>query len=152
MTYLPASCPLQVAERNAEQDARDPLSFRPNPEALLSKDAAEEGEGEGEGEGQEAAGGVYRAPRLAAVPYDEKELGKKAKEQEQARRKLEKLRRSEILQSMADQFSERPELVAERGGASEKERRRAEEAEERRRSVGRAASGLVVGLNRALDS
>lgn len=137
---------LRVAEMSREALAggqgkgaagRDPLSFRPNPDALLGKGGGageeEEGESEGEGDGG-AAGGVYRPPRLAAVPYEE-DGGKgkgKGKDGEQLRKSLEKLRRSEILQTLTEQFSERPEMVSEGASAGALERRRREEEEARR--------------------
>lgn len=131
---------LKAAEINATVAAAaaydggvpDPLSFRPNPDALLGKSGEDDDEDEGEGEAS-APGGVYRPPRLAAVPYEpEGGADKKSKEEARARKNLEKLRRSEILQTLNEQFSDKPEVVAERG-MSELERRQMEAEEERRR-------------------
>jgi len=58
----------------------------------------------------------------------------RGREEEKAKRKMEKLRRSEILQSLTEEFSERPEVVV--GGSNEfsqQERKMAEDEEERRR-------------------
>lgn len=127
---------LKVAEDGAAMDTKDPLSFRPNPDALIGKGrtgADDEEEDEEEQEESGKKGGVYKPPRLAAVPY-EQDLSKKGKEEAKARKNLEKLRRNEILQTLTEQFSDKPELVAERG-MTERERKQMDDEEERRRYV-----------------
>jgi hypothetical protein len=99
----------------------------------------EEDEEEGEeAGGAESRGGVYRPPRMAAVPYEEGEgkdggRKKKGKEEAAARKNLEKLRRSELLQTLTEQFSDKPELVAERGNMRTAAQQKVEDAEEERR-------------------
>lgn len=107
------------------------LHFRPRPEMLeavqggLSAGAAsrlgsdgDDGAGGEESirdalKGGAGAGedGVYRAPRMAAVPYSE---GSKEteKEERRARRARERLNRSELIQSLREELSDAPELVS----------------------------------------
>lgn len=80
------------------------------------------------------AAGVYRAPRLAAVPYDGDNGDRSSREEERRKKKLEKIRRSEIHQTLLDEFSEKPDEVVERS-FSEKERRLQEEMAERTRYI-----------------
>lgn len=103
----------------------DPLSYRPNPEALLAHEEDVEGEGE-EGRGKVAA---YRPPRLMAVPYEE-EGRQQTRDGAKARQHLAKLRQSEILQTLQEQFGERPEVVE---GVGTKASRKVDEDEEERR-------------------
>jgi hypothetical protein len=114
-------------QHETRADGKDPLSFRPNPDALIGKD--DEGDGDEDAE-DGASKGVYRAPRLAAVPYEEENEDRVTREEERRKRKLEKLRRSDIHQTLLEEFSERPDEVVERG-FSEKEKRLAEEMAER---------------------
>ena len=143
LLQLAAAAPIE-AEGGVGNGQKDPLSFRPNPDALVGKtggggDLEEDEEEEGEeGEGGESRGGVYRPPRMAAVPYEEGEGAeggrkKKGKEEAAARKNLEKLRRSELLQTLTEQFSDKPELVAERGNMRTAAQQKVEDAEEERR-------------------
>lgn len=86
-------------------------SSRPNPRALLDDhdeddDAAEVPE--------KAAKGVYKAPRLAAMPYkdDESEREKRA---EKLDRKKKKLRNSEMFEALREEFGTTPELSSSTG-------------------------------------
>ena len=144
---------LQLAAAPASQggagQANDPLSFRPNPDALVGKSSrgrdleADEDEDEDDEEEEEEDGGkggggqgVYRPPRLAAVPYEDGDSAsgrKRGKEEAAARKSLEKLRRSELLQTLTEQFSDKPELVAERGNMRTAAQQKVEDAEEERR-------------------
>lgn len=137
LLQLAAAAPVEADEANGHTD---PLSFRPNPDALVGKTGGGgylEEEEEGEEEGRNGSkGGVYRPPRVAAVPYEEGEDGgrkKKGKEEAAARKNLEKLRRSELLQTLTEQFSDKPELVAERGNMRTAAQQKVEDAEEERR-------------------
>lgn len=130
-TDCDASPPLVQVQDEKRADGKDPLSFRPNPDALVGKDAeADDDEDGGDAEG--VSKGVYRAPRLAAVPYDPENEDRVTREEEKRKRKLEKLRRSDIHQTLLEEFSERPDEVVERG-FSDKEKRLAEEMAERTR-------------------
>ncbi|TIC01055.1 hypothetical protein E3Q17_01997 [Wallemia mellicola] len=59
-----------------EQDSVDPLAFKPNPSALLNKNAKDDNGNEND---EEENDGVYRPPKLAAVPYTDPEKTKKDK-------------------------------------------------------------------------
>ena len=121
----------------------DPYSFRPNPSNLVPKSggaAAQEGKGqrrqeeenkEGEGEGE---GGLYRAPRLAAVPYeeDESEAAKRERKEASERRKL---MASKMMSELRAEVSDRPmELTEyEASGIEKLGAEEAKKARERRR-------------------
>jgi len=119
----------------------DPLSFRPNPDLLVGKrgqDRVEDGNGKDldntEGNGHREV--LYRPPRLAAVPYGEKtgaDGGRESKNEALARKRLEKLRRSELLQTLTEQYRDKPELVAEHKSLENSVQQRADYAEEERR-------------------
>jgi len=143
LLQLAAAAPVE-AEGGAANGHKDALSFRPNPDALVGKTGGggylredEEEQGEEAG-GGDSRGGVYRPPRMAAVPYEEGEGAeggrkKKGKEEAAARKSLEKLRRSELLETLTEQFSDKPELVAERGNLRTAAQQKVEDAEEERR-------------------
>lgn len=142
LLQLAAAVPAE-AKSGAANSHKDPLSFRPNPDALVGKaggggDLEEDEEGEGEEADVTGGRGVYRPPRMAAVPYGEGESAeggrrKKGKEEAAARKSLEKLRRSELLQTLTEQFSDKPELVAERGNMRTAAQQKVEDVEEERR-------------------
>jgi U3 small nucleolar ribonucleoprotein protein LCP5 len=72
----------------------DPLSFRPNPEALISSRAqdgrvSDSGGSEDEDERAAPADGIYRPPRVAATPYIEP--SKKGKRPQQVSRAVAEL-------------------------------------------------------------
>ncbi|KAL7678488.1 hypothetical protein Plhal304r1_c103g0175341 [Plasmopara halstedii] len=102
------------------------LNYAPKPEQLTVDDDNEDGE---EGESS-AKDGIYRAPRLAAVPYeeDERTYVKQAKRDERNRKRLQK---STILSELREEFSERPlEILASGTSVVDKEIAR-EEAEKK---------------------
>ncbi|GAA6064236.1 hypothetical protein JCM10212_006365 [Sporobolomyces blumeae] len=72
----------QAAEGADEQDVlNDPLAFRPNPSNLVLDRPASEDEDERE-DGEDRSG-IYRPPRLAAMPYvDAPAKGKKSKKRD----------------------------------------------------------------------
>ncbi|ORY90754.1 hypothetical protein BCR35DRAFT_274744 [Leucosporidium creatinivorum] len=63
----------QAAEGADDDDvANDPLAFRPNPSALMmDRHGSENGSDEEDEEEAAAKSGVYRPPRVAAMPYTE---------------------------------------------------------------------------------
>jgi len=71
----------------------DPLSFRPNPDALVINE--EEGEeeggrgGGGGGESTNASGGVYKPPKLSARMYQDDSEKAIGRAEEKATRKME---------------------------------------------------------------
>ncbi|GAA5895178.1 small subunit rRNA maturation protein LCP5 [Sporobolomyces salmoneus] len=73
----------QAAEGADEQDVlNDPLAFRPNPSNLVLDRTASEDEDNGDDRDEDRSG-VYRPPRLAAMPYVEAPLkGKKSKKRD----------------------------------------------------------------------
>eukprot|EP00741_Cyanophora_paradoxa_P024449 tig00022075_g23606.t1 len=81
--------------------ASDPLRFKPNPQALLSK---EEDDGE---EGAEKTA-VYQPPKLSAVHYDDGDKKLKAKEK-QKNKARERARKSSMIRALRDELGELPE-------------------------------------------
>jgi len=141
LLQIAAAMPAE-AEIGPTNGHKDPLSFRPNPDALVGKTGGGDLEEDEKGERSEANviddRSVYRPPRMAAVPYGEGEGAeggrkKTRKEEAAARTKLERLRRSELLQTLTEQFSDKPELVAERGNMRTAAQQKVEEVEEERR-------------------
>uniref|UniRef100_M4C1L4 Neuroguidin n=1 Tax=Hyaloperonospora arabidopsidis (strain Emoy2) TaxID=559515 RepID=M4C1L4_HYAAE len=93
------------------KDLDESLSYAPNPEQLAA-DGGQNDDEEGDDGGSSAKNGIYRAPRLAAVPYEEEEREhvKQAKKDERNRKRLQK---STILAELREEFSERPtEILA----------------------------------------
>lgn len=84
------------------------LHFGPKPDQLIANEAqSSHCATNGEEDPIKKTDSVYRAPRLAAVHYEEeeKEQVKQAKREERNRRRLEK---SQILSELREEFSERP--------------------------------------------
>ncbi|RHY88357.1 hypothetical protein DYB35_008980 [Aphanomyces astaci] len=113
----------------AVSDAKDvdaALSYAPNPDAMQ---AANDDDDEADDENDETDGnakkGIYKAPRLASVPYEEeeKEADKQAKRDERNRKRMAK---STILSEIRDEYSERPEEVYTSGKTIDKETMREE--------------------------
>ena len=75
-----------MAERGATEDDVS----RPNPGALVAKDGREDGDWEDEEE--RGSSSVYRAPKIAAMMYDEDE-GKSGKREKRLQKKKEALKR-----------------------------------------------------------
>ena len=129
-------------------EQQDPLSFRPNPDALDDGDGNDEDEGlssDGSYDGNNddkdrsddnmvvdddlaaaratlkltglskdrEANGVYRAPRMAAVPYP---LAGAESNNEKQRRLNKKLRTTELAHTLRDMYSEAPEQEDMHGG------------------------------------
>ena len=109
----------------------DPLSFRPDVSALASSDdeganSVDDGDDDDDGSDDDdlkaaksaarAGNDVYKAPRIAAVPYDDKDSrdDKLAKMQH---RHISRMRNSEVMQSLRHQYSDRPEEDDIHGGA-----------------------------------
>ncbi|CAI5741994.1 unnamed protein product [Hyaloperonospora brassicae] len=106
-------------------DLDESLSYAPNPEQLAA-DGAQDDDEDGDDGGASTNDGIYRAPRLAAVPYEEEERAhvKQAKKDERNRKRLQK---STILAELREEFSERPvEIQASGANAVDKETAREE--------------------------
>lgn len=71
---------VRVAEEgsSAQTAIDDPLAFRPNPQNLMSNIAEESGDDDEDDEPKDRDG-LYRPPRLAAMPYTEPKRDKKAR-------------------------------------------------------------------------
>lgn len=122
-------------EQDGEEEEMDPLQFRPNPEALVSKLDAEGRQG-GAGEG----GLLYKPPRLNPVAMEDdpdKDYGKR--ERRAAVNTARKSGRNQLVRDLAREVAEAPdELREQRAGedhdnaAKQRARltRRAEEEEE----------------------
>ena len=82
-----------------------PLSFKPNPQNMISK---MEDEGESSEEEKETKG-IYVPPKVSAVPYeDDTAEGMKRKHEE--KRKLKSLNKS-LLKELREEYSETPEEI-----------------------------------------
>ncbi|KAG5179476.1 hypothetical protein JKP88DRAFT_267213 [Tribonema minus] len=148
--------------------AADPLSFRPNPDALVAKDggggggdgdgaAQSDGDGEprlggyrakaaargrrggadGSGGGGGGDSGAYRAPRMAAVPYEEDgAAGTRRRDERRVERRRDRARTGEILETLREEFGDRPEVVRGGGGSgmvNDQARRKLDREERERR-------------------
>jgi U3 small nucleolar ribonucleoprotein protein LCP5 len=74
---------------------------------------------------------VYRAPRLAATPYEEEAAAVKA--DKKAARRKDKLRKGEILETLQAEFGDRPEVVRAGAGLLSEQDRAAMDAEDSER-------------------
>ncbi|DAZ94938.1 TPA: hypothetical protein N0F65_012655 [Lagenidium giganteum] len=101
------------------QEVDESLNYAPNPDQLVTNDgqlngAAGDDDDDDDGDAGERTGaakdGIYRAPRLAAVHYEEEERehAKKAKREERNKKRMQK---STILSELREEFSERPEEI-----------------------------------------
>lgn len=102
------------------KDMDESLNYAPNPDQLVGQDGQGESDDDGPG-GSTSKDGIYRAPRLASVPYEEeeREAAKKAKKDERNRKRMQK---STILSELREEFSERPtEILASGSSALDKE-------------------------------
>lgn len=114
------------------KDMDESLNYAPNPDQLVGQDGQDGGSDDENRRpgGAASKDGIYRAPRLASVPYDEeeKEAAKKAKTEERNRKRMQK---STILSELREEFSERPtEIFGGGSSAVDKELAR-EEAEKK---------------------
>jgi U3 small nucleolar ribonucleoprotein protein LCP5 len=60
-----------AAKPQTEEVEEDPLSFRPNPSAMVAAARTEEKKAAAAAKDDDEEGGVYRPPRVAAMPYNE---------------------------------------------------------------------------------
>ncbi|ETW07797.1 hypothetical protein H310_02226 [Aphanomyces invadans] len=115
-------CKMAVSD---SKDVDAALSYAPNPEAMQNDDVADGGDDDDGDDDDSAKKGIYKAPRLASVPYEEeeKEAEKQAKRDERNRKRMAK---STILSEIRDEYSERPEEVYTGGKTIDKETLREE--------------------------
>lgn len=103
------------------KDMDESLNYAPNPDQLVGQDGQGDSDDEDGKSGSTSKDGIYRAPRLASVPYEEeeREAAKKAKKDERNRKRMQK---STILSELREEFSERPtEILASGSSALDKE-------------------------------
>ncbi|RHZ88471.1 hypothetical protein Glove_22g10 [Diversispora epigaea] len=82
----------------------DPLSFKPNPQNLVSDFYENNGK-----ENDDKKPGIYRAPKLAPVHFDEG--GPRSKEQKEKSRNLARASKSRIMKDLMTEYDDRPEEV-----------------------------------------
>ena len=144
---------IKLATTNPNDQEALTAALRPNPLALVARegtskkskskmdddDEDDEEEEDSEGEGDEGSGddnkdaGIYKAPKIAAAPYQENE--KEADKREaQLLRKKKKLSNSEIMETLLEEFGSAPEASSSSGISkmNPEQRRLQEEADERR--------------------
>ena len=108
------------------EGAADALSFKPNPDDLQMLEGPEARDGGDGGEGGDAesrpknvlsgdADQVYKAPRINAVHFEDKEA---AKERRRAEKRAIKASKSEIVAALRDEFSDAPVEMASIGSMS----------------------------------
>lgn len=132
---LASAGPKSVAFSEAGDDEDDPLSFRPRPEAMALRGEEPDGTGEisrnGDSERSGSAlaqtregseSGLYRVPRLSSVPYDEDGVavpggGGARRNERRLEKRLDKLRRGEVMETLREEFGEQPETVKAPGNA-----------------------------------
>lgn len=104
---------LQLASANTLQ-MDESLQFGPNPDALMSKLDDEEPEADRNTSTKVKSDGLYRVPKIAAVPYEEQvstfEREKKLREKQHQR-----LKNSTILSELRDELTDRPSEVSTSG-------------------------------------
>ena len=128
-------------DRLMKQNAGMPSSsLRPNPDALVPRDEDDdddEDDDEDEDEADEGRrkgkSGLYKAPKMAAMPYRENEADSDRRE-ERMRRQRKKLSNSEIMDTLREEFGTAPEAASSSGlsKVNAEQRRLQEEADERR--------------------
>ena len=114
--------------------------LRPNAKAMLEGDSDEDSDESDDDSGDDmdqggrsaSANGVYRPRKLNAVHYnDEKDI---VRQEEKLERKRKKLKNSEILESLREEFGDAPEAAASSGIESSKDKKALEEEEAERRN------------------
>jgi U3 small nucleolar RNA-associated protein 3 len=107
-------------------------SSRPNPRALLAEEVAEE-EAPKKTSKRGASEEIYKAPRMAAMPYRDGETDGEWR-QERLDKKRKKLKNSEMFEALRDEFGSVPEEASNTGltNSSADQRVLEEEAAERR--------------------
>jgi hypothetical protein len=116
---------------HAEEDTITTSSARPNLHALLDDD--DEDEDGGNAVETDLKKGVYRAPRIAAVPYADDRA--KEKRQDKLEKQKKKLRNSEMFDALREEFGSTPELSSSTGmSAVNASQKVLEQEEEERRN------------------
>ncbi|CAG8504918.1 10897_t:CDS:2, partial [Acaulospora colombiana] len=108
--------------------AADPLSFKPNPQNLISESEEKREKGEDDT-------GIYKAPKFAPMHFDENK-GNRFKSEKEQSRMLARASKSRIMKDLIAEYDDRPEEVDIIGGVhggTVADERLEKELEERRR-------------------
>jgi len=89
----------------------DPLSYKPNPDALMGRDDMSKA---GENGGKN---GLYKPPKFSATRFEEDDTLEK-KEMRREQRRMEMVRRGEIVEALREDFGDAPEVVRETYGSA----------------------------------
>ncbi|ORX99836.1 hypothetical protein K493DRAFT_323800 [Basidiobolus meristosporus CBS 931.73] len=100
-------------EEAGKGSVSDPFAFKPNPQNLVDKNAKTK-----EDEEEAAASGIYKAPKLAPVHFDEGSTAKSKQDREQARL-LQRASKSRMMQDLIAEYDDRPEEVNAYSGINE---------------------------------
>ncbi|CAG8468606.1 1852_t:CDS:2 [Ambispora gerdemannii] len=121
----------EIESKNSRGAMTDPLAFKPNPGNLISKDDEDEGNDEIRGLSTDESAGVYKAPRLAPVHFDEDQGKDTRREKEQSRLKV-RASKSRLMRDILAEYDDHPEEIDATGGVNE--------------GIGLAEKGLDVRL------
>ena len=104
----------------------NPLSFKPNPDNLAAKVGGDDDDSDAE---ESAKTGVYVAPKVSAVPYEDHTWTSRKRKLEE--RMKQKTLNSSLLKDLRDEYSEAPEEIKDdnKGMKAEKEQEREKERE-----------------------
>lgn len=91
----------------------DPLAFKPNPKNLVQDNEGMEDEDDGQdgGDREESSTGLYKAPRMAPVHYEE-DSGTVAKRLKYQARLQARASKSRVMKDLVSEFDDRPEELS----------------------------------------
>ncbi|KAF9432154.1 hypothetical protein BGZ76_011187 [Entomortierella beljakovae] len=103
----------QTGEAQGELGGADPLSFKPNPNNLVSDNTGNDGGAADQDEEQEEgeSSGLYKAPRMAPVHYEEDSSAVAKKLKYQARLQA-RAAKSRVMKDLVSEFDDRPEEMS----------------------------------------
>ncbi|CAG8493025.1 10054_t:CDS:2 [Paraglomus occultum] len=104
---------IETEKATAKTALIDPLSFKPNPDNFVA--GAEESKNDDVTEGSQ---GVYKAPKLAPVHFEE-DKGKLSKREKERARALVRASKSRLMKDIITEYDDRPEEVAVIGASQE---------------------------------
>ncbi|KAF9391840.1 hypothetical protein BGX21_011176 [Mortierella sp. AD011] len=104
----------QDGEAQMAAEGADPLAFKPNPKNLVEDNAGND-EGDGQDEDQEEDGkqstGLYRAPKMAPVHFEEDSSAVAKRLKYQARLQA-RAAKSRVMKDLVSEFDDRPEEMS----------------------------------------
>ncbi|KAF9311019.1 hypothetical protein BG003_007850 [Podila horticola] len=104
----------QEGEAQMTAGGADPLAFKPNPKNLVLDNAGNEDNEEGENEDNEEGGaksGLYRAPKMAPVHFEEDSSAVAKRLKYQARLQA-RAAKSRVMKDLVNEFDDRPEEMS----------------------------------------